>query len=744
MGATSKRLSEYQNAVKKRFYKIDTGLSALHSGVQRLNQSMDSLRTAVGENQAALQGLAAISYSGWSTQQKLQAVRSGSFPGLEGASREATIKALEDQAAVERTAAHLQSVSQDFSDLATIAANIGLPKDLVNGLQGAQVVANGFAAFASGNYLGAVASLTSLVGLGGPDAATQRHEQLMKYLGAQFEQINKKLDYIIDLQKKTLEAIDALAKAQISFRKEVMAKLDKIEGIVLQNNVFLQRIVISKWDSCHAIAYGPMNGLFSLETPASLQKILRWDVLSTMTADCYDTLVKFFDANVKPASWAGQIIAAQEFPTSKIEDNPSLQKHIRALQAQRERAFETARKFLMASIASTQYSLGKPAYLLARLQQPMPDVASAKTLNDALSEPKTRAALESFRCADSTLSHALQTLICVNAADGSNPVEATFRSLLNAPRIGPQAYWIMDLGQVMSTIVDFGVRDNSGNFSFATPEELSRFASVGQSALLRKAVEKGKGIDLLRRLQLLSEAVLLQDALSFGDLTAELVMAALYDPATKALVTDPKALASDIKRQLAVDAMKMNPLLAHNVVMLAMRRSIEQALGGREKANEVLHRRTAYQLALNSYDKRGACSGSSAALQGLKNLFPNWQFEYRVTATDRADAALKSCPEEVVDNLEDVSAPPALGHGPAVTVGDFYVLLPSAPVLSQGMFEQSDNLNLALRYRDKLSQAVIDRRLGSIVSSIDATERNVVALGLLSEGWPATTTLPHQ
>jgi hypothetical protein len=166
-----------------------------------------ALQDAVTTNTGAVRALAQISYSGWTTSQKLQAVQSGLFPELEEKQKVALIDSLKADQAQENLISGLQTASQDLGNLASIAHNIGLPPDVVKGLQGAQIAMTGVAQFATGNYLGAVASLTSLVGLGAPDAAAERQAAMMEYLQQQFAVVNKKLDKIIDLQVKTLNVM---------------------------------------------------------------------------------------------------------------------------------------------------------------------------------------------------------------------------------------------------------------------------------------------------------------------------------------------------------------------------------------------------------------------------------------------------------------------------------------------------------------------------------------------------------
>jgi hypothetical protein len=180
--------------------------------------------------------------------------------------------------------------------------------------------------------LGAAAGLTSLFGLGGPDAETQHFQAMMSYLQSAFGQVNAKLGRVIDLQIKTLNAIADLAKAQDAFRTEVLGQLDRIETVVLQNQQLLQGLVLAQWDDCHATMYGPaaLNGAFSVRTQAQLAGIIADDNLPQTASGCYRLLTRFLDANVKPAAWAGTLIAANVFPTEKLPGDPQLQKALQS------------------------------------------------------------------------------------------------------------------------------------------------------------------------------------------------------------------------------------------------------------------------------------------------------------------------------------------------------------------------------------------------------------------------------
>jgi hypothetical protein len=173
-----------------------------------------------------------------------------------------------------------------------------------------------------------------------------------------------------------------------------------------------------------------------------------------------------------------------------------------------------------------------------------------------------------------------------------------------------------------------------------------------------------------------------------------------------------------------------------------MRHAIADASGGAEKANAQQFSQTYYALALRDFTGAQACDGSTLPRQKLAELFPNWKFDYWVTKADqKADPtkALDKCPTEFEpDPTSSGPQPPAPGSGVAVSLADFYVLAPSPLILSSGVFEQSDSLRLALAYRDRLSQEIIDRNIVGTVKDLSGNSKAMadsIAFELLNEGW---------
>ena len=736
-----KHVDDYQASVDSHLSKLETGMADLQSATEESSQKLEALRNSVAGQSRAVNALAQISYSGWSTAQKLQAVESGLIPDLAPDQKRALSDSLRADLAQEQRIATVTTIAADFGSISAIAQNIGLPPDAVKGVRAAQTLASGVAQFATGNYLGAIASVTSLVGLGAPDAAEQRQAALMGYLQGEFSKINQRLDRVIELQVQTIKAISALAEEQRSFRIEVIGQLDRIETDVLRNEQILQAILLSQWTECYSLINGtPLNGQYEIPHRELLLKVIEDINTPSYASKCYATITSFLDAWVKPANWSAQIISADHFPAETIAHNAELQKQWNAYQYERIASFETARDF----VEQTPEASEPPAKLLARIAQPVAAVNYAHQLHTGLADKNVAERFSSFRCTDhDVLSESLRDLLCFGRVpgDAAPPVPGRLASLLNAALIGPQVTRIIDTGITLASLSNLAERRLDGSFVFA-PTDLINLAKVGMTKFLQKAVEEHKGAILLSKLQWLSEASVIQQSITYGDYTAELAEKELYDPTTRSLRTDPKQLSA--LQTKALVALRTNPVLARNVVLLAMRHAIADGVGGEEAADKVLYEQTYYNLALSNL--LGApCDGSPQPFAKLADLFPNWKFEHRVTQEENAKPALKGCPLETVEDPTNAKPVPGFGSGIAVPIADFYALVPTPMALSTGNFEQSDSLRLALAYRDRLSQALIDQEVVSLLqNSVPGEDVNSVAFNLLNSAWGWTVRKKSQ
>lgn len=739
---TQSVIEEYQKETGEKLTKIANSLSNLQEATVEANQKLEALKATVSSNTMALKSLAEISYSGWSTAQKLQAVQSGLFPDLDNAQRSSLIESLTADQKREDMLVTLNGVSKDLSNLEIIGRNIGLPSSVITGLQDAQTVALAVTQFATGDYLGAVASATSLVGLGTPDAATQRHSEMMRYLQEQFGEIHQKLDKVIELQITTLRAIEILADSQRNFRKEVLGQLDRIENAILNSQQISQAILLNEWTSCWALINGTsLNGQYVFPSKDVLFSFLQNPSTSTYASQCYDKFNGFFDAWVKPATWSGQIISASNFPAEAIANDILLQQQFNIFQAQKNFSYISTRDFLLAyfseykNTSSVEHSL--------RLSQPVIDTKYQTKLDTLLSSPEIRNKTLDFRCDDpKQITESLKDLLCFGIPEGvsSKPIPTRLSNILQAALVGPQAYGILDTGVTLSYISNFAKRNSNGTFTFPKKSELLKVSEKGLSTPLRQSLAQHKGLDLLKKLHWLAEIMVLQQSVAYGDYAPQLIEKVLYKNELRALSYDAANVTP--LEAAALKAMRANPILANNVVMLAMRHAISDSLGGTQQAEDSNFQQSYYQIAILNYSGPQACMKNPNATLFLADLFPNWKFEYRVGLDEKKNNAnLIDCPVEFTADPLGVDPSPAMGTGAALSVSDFYVTLPSAASLASGTFEMSDSLRLALIYRDRINQAIIDLSLkDSIYEVVGSDAKNQfdaekLASSILNEGF---------
>lgn len=731
---TDDELHEYQAAVTARLDDVGAKVDSLHNAVQDANTKLKALHTAVQGNTRAIQTIAEVSYSGWSVSQKLQAVQAGLFPHLDKTQTNALIASLEAEQRRENFVAEVQQAAQTLGNLAAIANNLGIPRDTVQALQTAQVVAAGVAQFATGNYLGAVATITGL-GVGSRDAGAERHAAMMKYLEGQFQEIQKKLNQVIELQVATLKAVAALAEEQQAFRRETLQRLDQIEDTVLTNQRIAQAILLSKWTECSALIRGTiLNNVAEIPDQSVLLRILSDKSYEGYAGTCYFVLEGFLDAYVRSALWSGQLISSAEFPVDAIANSPSLQAAWTAYAHSRGDAFAAASRFLVQSLRKTGEG---PARVLARLSQPVVDVAHQRVSDAWFGQPDVSGKLDAFLCNDrETLSQSLAELLCYSRQPGAAqpPLPTRLNDLISAPLLGPHALGLIDTGLVLATVSDFARRSGAASFAFEPAATIRAFSTKGPTQSLRAALKERKGIALLRKLQWLADSYLLQQSVTYGDYTAKLVERQLYDPKSRSITLDLKNMSAETLA--AYQAIRSNPKLAQNVVLLAMRHAIEDALGGTERASAVDYHQTFYHLAIGQVLGGGAdvCKSASMAWQKMRDLLPNWRLEYRATSTEKrtSSSRFSACNDEVVESISERGVTVGLGSGISVTLADdFYVPLPSVTNLTGGRFEHADSLKLALIYRDKVNQALIDRRISdTLLEVVDGDRSKVNRLAL--------------
>ena len=708
----SNQIRDFRKETTKALGAVENGLSDLAKKADQAAKDLESLKTEVGANTRSLQSLAQVSSMSWSTSQKLAALNSGLFPEMTARELAATRKSLQSQLAVENAVNKLQMASQYLDSIGTIAGNLGVDPKFVKAVRQGQTAVTGITKMVAGDYLGGIAALTGLFGIAGPDAAEQRHQQLMAYLEKNFEQINKRLEEIVDLQKKTIEALVAVSQQLVDIKDQ----LSNVERVVVINRAQLQTLLLEKWQPCDAMI-GALNNQFSLTSLDDYVTQLK----AGYFVDCYKQYVEFFDARVKAPDWAGGVLSYVVFPFKQIAETPEQESYYAKVAKRKVEAYAAARRFLLSDLKDARAA---PARYLVALAEPQPDVESARGRDERIASAKSK--LDSFTC-DQTLIHAsLRTLICQGLPTGtkSKPREDSWSNVLNDSLVGPQAIRIIDAGIVLSSMADFLYREQG---AYKTVPETD-LISVGSSAVFSKtmltAQREKRAETLLERLHWLSEAYVLQQSVAYGDVTTANVADVLYDSDKRALRTE--AAPGNEVQALALLAMKTNPVLARNVVMIGMRRALMTTVKSGDR-NVELPATTIYALGVSNYSGASACVDDPIAKDRLTKALPNWNFSFRAEKSQRVSGQpLERCKESDPD-LD-------IGGGLVVVFKDFEVKAPTPRAIYAGELEYPASLRIALAYRQKIAEAQALRGVRALATSSPGVTKPQMARGLLASG----------
>lgn len=110
----------------------------------------------------------------------------------------------------------------------------------------ANIALNTFASFASGNYIGAVAGLVGAFGSRGPDPQ-------MAFLQAQFQQINQKLDIVIQNQQKLSQQISDLSDRLDKHVKQLNDRFDRVEAQIQRVRQLQAVSANADWQACQQL-----------------------------------------------------------------------------------------------------------------------------------------------------------------------------------------------------------------------------------------------------------------------------------------------------------------------------------------------------------------------------------------------------------------------------------------------------------------------------------------------------------
>lgn len=706
-------LEAFHKDTKDALDKIEVGLNVLKKNAEQANEDLVDLRKEIGTNTRSLQSLAQISSMSWSTSQKISALDNGFFPEMTENERAATKKSLESQFRVETAISELQLTGHYLESINEIGKNLGVDGNVIKVLGDGQKAANAITKLVAGDYLGGVAALSGFFGAAAPDASEQRHQKLMEYLEKKFEQINQKLEDVIKLQRQTISALNTISAQLV----EIEDKLKNVERVVVMNRAALQYLVRDEWQACDAMI-GLNNHQYKLR---SLDKYINQLSMGHFVL-CYKQFTEFFDARVSGSDWAGSILSNAMFPDKLkvISENANEEAYYARLGTQSIEAYQSARRFFITYFSDGNIS---PTRHLIGVSDPRANLSDSAARDNLIDAHKGK--LDSFTCNQDYMSDGLRFLICQGITPGAKekPKYGYWQMVISDAPIGPLVGELVDTGIMLSELSDFLYIDH-GNYYSINSEDLKAVGKTGVNQTMRKALGQRRGVDLLRKLDWLAQSYVLQQSVTYGDITSKAIADVLFDNDKNALRIE--AVSGNLTQQLALDAMKANPVLARNVVMIAVRRALSTTVHLSDDNIDTVSV-TYYALGMRNYSGASACLDDPIAKQVLVDALKNWNLAFRAEKEElRVGSQLEKCKER--DKNIDI------GSGLVAIFKDFEVKMPSPRSVESGEFEYPASLRLALAYKEKISEAKALRQVGSMIKDYPEISKGQLARGLMESG----------
>ncbi|ARQ58960.1 hypothetical protein Kim5_CH02917 [Rhizobium sp. Kim5] len=693
----AKKIGEETN---KKLDEVTGRLGAMESNLQ---QGLDSLNRISKSNETQINLIGDVLFGQQSTEVKILMLEKGAKPELTGQARDDLIKVLQVQKSKEDFIQDTGEIVSNLQGINSIMTSLGIGNaDISKAINYASVAQTAISQALTGNYIGALAGALGVFGGNQPSAEEQRFKQIMGFL----EQMDKKLNVIIDLQQKTLAAIQDLSKQLSDVERRLNERLDVIEFVAKTTS---ENLKTKMWED---IGYCPVayqqRGNGYVQSNESFKSVR--DLYAFMKVEASDaikcarnlellfTTIKDKKIFGKPlslstAAYTDFSLAPGESP-DRVNQRDDLQRFLTEVY---NPTFNTV---FVNGWKSEKW--GHPANAVAFLGTP---AATTTGVRRRLADIENGAKLSACS-SDSNLSWRLRSLLCATT--------------LYAPESAPDKIVEDDerlaLERLQALMQDPIVRDQLPRliqwsaFS-ARPYDLWNGNADGYYDDLKMLAEKGtpRGKSLIWSTLEVVDLGIAQQSMLYGDLTAKFVYDAIWDKAKNQPSID-----------LNIDQAKLfinpnNPWLAQNVLMFAMEDSLKPELANADIT-------IPYERALEPFfdTKLPFVDQKRIGHTFLKSLF---NFPDTVDYTLGPDQY--GSDKQVVYIIYPCPAPK-----PDVPVG-CKVKLPDPKDFQAKLLVYPRSLYDLLRQREMLSERFVDYE---VMKDIDKTDDGKLAMSVLLHG----------
>lgn len=547
---------------------LGTRVDSLHQSIrgvnQEINQVTSDLLSLRGDQTATahqVRVIEEIMFEQLPPAAKLKLLEGGAKPGLTSEQRNLTERYLRLEIKKAEVSAIAGQVVSVVSDVNSIMSNLGIEdKGLSDAARYGSAASSALSQAMTGNYLGAIVSITGVFGPAKPDPVQQQ----FKAVFAELSKINAKLDEIIELQKSTLKAIEQLSAQLALVERNLHDRLDRIDfELKVINAATLITLwgeyqpCMLAWDKRNIDAYDFDTHNLSFKSLRGLQNFVgnEWGQAFTCASKLRGTF-----SHLRNAADFGNPLRL-EFAMSLIAEAPPPGEDLTYVKSDIHNfvtnVHEPSANFLINSWAErnaktkTWGSVTGAFGLLAAPVRTSRDLQSRIEMLDS-----GKSVLTEQDCKNSSLLHSrAKLLLC---ADGTED-RAVRRTnvFLRQPIIRDQVAHLVKWAGMMSSPSEFAP-GGSPNAPPATLDQLLSRTAVPVTA---------PGVEILEGALMMSDISIAQQAMVYGDLTAYFILETLWDPSKK---TFKEPSTPREKEALQLVNNKNNPWLSRNVALLLL------------------------------------------------------------------------------------------------------------------------------------------------------------------------------
>lgn len=268
-----KQFSSFVLTVEEQFTETSKRISdnkrriiGLEKNVKELNNSVIAMREHVGHLGKNQDLIADFVFSKMTASERVHALEAGLLDKRikcpeESADcdmltiRTALVKRYKKEAEIQASIKNLGTIVSNANASLKIADDLGieLPKGVSTTVKVATAGFNAFINFKTMNYLGAISSITGLLGKN-RDVAAERHKQLMRFLKSNFEHINRELKELRHGQERILNGLVGVSEQIQALHLDMDVRFKSLEFRLDKLDAQLKHLIWEPWISCNAVS----------------------------------------------------------------------------------------------------------------------------------------------------------------------------------------------------------------------------------------------------------------------------------------------------------------------------------------------------------------------------------------------------------------------------------------------------------------------------------------------------------